>query len=142
MGIYGTLIHWQTQYTISLLIRRCDSCIAKGRSARNDDGNEEEEEEEGEEEPDEDCTCAKIQKVTFKDSARFLSAALAKLTTNLRSRARPEECTACTEAGPCTSCAAKEDLSEVFQRTYRYVTSEFDADAFPLLTSKQIYPYS
>ena len=54
---------------------RCDGCIVKGRSAANDDGNmeeekEEEEEEEGEEEHaeavDEDCTCIKIQKVTFK----------------------------------------------------------------------------
>ena len=43
---------------------RCDSCIAKGRSAANDDGNEEKEEDKDEE--DEDCTCGQIQKVTFK----------------------------------------------------------------------------
>ena len=53
---------------------RCDACIAKGHSAANDDGNMEEEEEQEEQQQqreevevvDEDCTCIKIQKVTFK----------------------------------------------------------------------------
>ena len=125
-----------------LFIYRCDSCIAKGRSASNDDGDLEGEEGDAAT-PNEDCTCAQIQKVTFKDSARFLSAALAKLTTNLQSRARPVDCGAChqAEGGHCPSCATKEDMSEVFQRTFSFVASEFDAKAFPLLTSKQIYPY-
>ena len=125
-----------------LFMYRCDSCIAKGRSASNDDGDLEGEEGDAAT-PNEDCTCAQIQKVTIKDSARFLSAALAKLTTNLQSRARPVDCGAChqAEGGHCPSCATKEDMSEVFQRTFRFVTSEYDASAFPLLTSKQIYPY-
>ena len=116
-----------------LFIYRCDSCIAKGRSASNDDGDLEGEEGDAAT-PNEDCTCARIQKVTFKDSARFLSAALAKLTTNLQSRARPVDCGAChqAEGGHCPSCATKEDMSEVFQRTFRFVTSESRQFELPL----------
>ena len=90
-----------------------------------------------------DCTCHQIQKVTFKDSARFLNAALGKLTTNLRSRARPISCEDCekSEVEFCSSCAEKDKLSDVFKRTYQYVTSKYDPLAFPILTSKQIYPY-
>ena len=57
------------------LVFRCDPCIAKGRSARNDDGEADELETRlndngdngnGGNDSDDDCECSKIQKVTFK----------------------------------------------------------------------------
>ena len=123
---------------------RCDPCIAKGRSALNDDGKDEGVQEE--EEEDDDCTCQKVQKVTFKDSARFLSASLAKLTTNLKSRGRPDECADCSvddngAKALCASCNGKEEIKDVFKRTCAYIDEKFGAQHFSLLTSKQIYPY-
>ena len=66
------------------LVFRCDPCIAKGRSARNDDG-EEDEDNGGDADRDggeasrndgdhlhDDCECAKIQKVSFKVLYRCL----------------------------------------------------------------------
>ena len=88
---------------------RCDSCIDKGLTADNDDGANA-----AKPTRNHDCTCHQIQKVTFKDSARFLSAPLGKLTTNLRSRARPDSCENCDEEGFCSSCAEKDDLKDVF----------------------------
>ena len=66
------------------LVFRCDPCIAKGRSACNDDG-EEDENNGGDADCDggevgrnggdhvhDDCECSKIQKVSFKVYTRHL----------------------------------------------------------------------
>ena len=132
---------------------RCDSCIDKGFNAQNDDGKENEEEEvdpvhmqESIPIGSDDCTCHLIQKVTFKDSCRFLQASVDKLVTNLKSRGRPEICSdcQCAEDGSkvyCSSCTKKEDMKDVFKRTYAYVANNFGEQHFHLLTAKQQYPY-
>ena len=82
---------------------------------------------------------------------RFLSALLGKLATNLKSRGRPLECGDCREElhceecnlleqFHCSSCAEKEDMSDVFKRTHAFVAEQFGEEHFSLLTSKQIYP--
>ena len=129
---------------------RCDPCIAKGLNARNDDGKENEDggvktPQQGSAQHD-DCTCHQIQKLVFKDSFQFLIASLEKLTTNLKSRGRTEDCSNCqyTEEETrvyCSSCTDKDEMKDVFKRTYAYVADKFGKQHFPLLTSKQIYPY-